>query len=303
MKSPPLVFIDTNILLDFYRVRGKEASLGLLRHIDNNHESIITTNQVEMEFKKNRQRVILDALGSFKVPNWSSLQVPAFLQEAQPAQMISKARDQIKAQSTKIETRIARVLRSPAKHDPVYQTLQRLFRAEGRYNLTRENPVRHTVRRRALRRFLLGYPPRKPTDTSYGDAINWEWIIECASSSKRGVVIVSRDSDYGAAHGKELVVNDWLGHEFHERVGKTRQVTLTDRLAEGFKRASIKVSKEDARGEEQLIAEQQSAQQATQRVLQLRNLFLHDSAAVSLEDLITSLRKASAQSAGGTKPE
>jgi hypothetical protein len=150
---------------------------------------------------------------------------------------------------------------------------------------------------------LLGYPPRKPTDTSYGDAINWEWIVECSLLSKRGVVVVSRDSDYGTAHGKEPMINDWLLHEFHERVSKKRQITLTDRLAEGFSRAAIKVSKEEVQSEEQLIAEQQSAQQATQRALQFRELFLRDTLAVSLEELVTTLQKASAQSAGGTKPK
>ena len=50
-----LIFIDTNILLDFYRVRGPKEDLSILRHIDNNLDRFITTDQVEMEFKKNRQ--------------------------------------------------------------------------------------------------------------------------------------------------------------------------------------------------------------------------------------------------------
>ena len=55
-----LVFVDTNILLDFYRFR-RESGLVLLQRFDKIHDRLITTYQVEMEFKKNRQRVILDA--------------------------------------------------------------------------------------------------------------------------------------------------------------------------------------------------------------------------------------------------
>ena len=45
-----LLFIDTNILLDFYRVRSRDAGFSTLRHLDQNHERLITTGQVEMEF-------------------------------------------------------------------------------------------------------------------------------------------------------------------------------------------------------------------------------------------------------------
>jgi hypothetical protein len=57
-QVPTLIFIDTNILLDFYRVRGREGDLSILDHIDENHDLIITTSQVEMEFKKNRPRKV-----------------------------------------------------------------------------------------------------------------------------------------------------------------------------------------------------------------------------------------------------
>lgn len=56
-----LLFIDTNILLDFYRVRGRQGELSILDHIDQHHDRIITGSQVEMEFKKNRSAVILDS--------------------------------------------------------------------------------------------------------------------------------------------------------------------------------------------------------------------------------------------------
>ena len=52
-------FIDTNIFLDFYRVRKSKISLNHLDLIKKNNEKIIFTRQIEMEFKKTRQRVLL----------------------------------------------------------------------------------------------------------------------------------------------------------------------------------------------------------------------------------------------------
>jgi predicted nucleic acid-binding protein len=54
-----LVFIDTNILLDFYRIRSREAGLSILSKLEQNLASIITGDQVAMEFKKNRHNAIL----------------------------------------------------------------------------------------------------------------------------------------------------------------------------------------------------------------------------------------------------
>ncbi|MCF8320976.1 MAG: PIN domain-containing protein [Flavobacterium sp.] len=51
-----LVFIDTNILLDFYRIRKSNISMKYLEEIEKHKELIIITSQVEMEFNVNRQQ-------------------------------------------------------------------------------------------------------------------------------------------------------------------------------------------------------------------------------------------------------
>ena len=50
-----LIFIDTNIFLDFYRMRVRGENVDWLKKIDDNIERMISTDQVEMEFKKHRQ--------------------------------------------------------------------------------------------------------------------------------------------------------------------------------------------------------------------------------------------------------
>ena len=101
----------------------------------------------------------------------------------------------------------------------------------------------------------MGYPPRKTSDLSIIDAVNWEWIIYCSQNCSHDIAIVSRDTDYGVHHGKESILNDWLTQEFKERVSRKRSIYLTKSLSEAFKRASITVSEEEEKAEETLLEE------------------------------------------------
>ena len=47
-----LIFIDTNIFLDFYRTRGLAGDLAILRRMDANLGRFITASQVEMELDR-----------------------------------------------------------------------------------------------------------------------------------------------------------------------------------------------------------------------------------------------------------
>lgn len=246
-----LLFIDTNVLLDFYRARN-DVSLNLLRRIDENRDNIITTYQVEMEFKKNRQKAIFDALEDLRRVDARG-SVPAYFKEAKAAASIVKSEKQIKAQLKRLRDRGKKLLAKPTTHDPVYKPIQRLFRASTHVNLSRTNPKRYTIRRLAWKRFILGYPPRKTNDTSTGDAINWEWIVDCAIQQKKNVIIASRDSDYGVTIDDNSYLNDWLHQEFKARASKKRQVVLTSRLAEAFKLMTVQVTAEEEREEENLI--------------------------------------------------
>ncbi len=250
-----LIFIDTNILLDFYRIRGSDSGLSVLEHIDSNHSKIITGNQIEMEFKKNRQKVILESLGRIKPPDWAGLSPAAFMSEAQPAKMIAKSKKELIKQQKNLKQRLEKVLKNAVQNDRVYQCLQRLFKNGSELNLDRDKRIRKRIRSLAWKRFILGYPPRKKDDTSMGDAVNWEWIVQCAIDSGKDIIIASRDSDYGATYNDEPLLNDALHQEFKERVSKRRKIVLTDKLTEAFKRASIAVTKKEEKQEQDLLDE------------------------------------------------
>lgn len=271
-KLDALIFIDTNILLDFYRIRKSDISLKYLTEMEAHKEKLILTNQVEMEFRKNRQKVILEALSEVNKISNGGLSVPTVLFDAKPVAMIQKAQKQISSQQKKIKDRIDKLLHSPGTQDKVFQTLQRIFKTESDFNLNRENVKRFSIRRLALKRFYLGYPPRKKEDNSIGDAINWEWIIDCASRSDKHIILVTRDSDFGVHNSDNSYLNDWLQIEFKERISQKRKIVLTDKLSRAFKLLEIPVTPEMIEEEKTVITtrkieEQEQIKKRAQSIL------------------------------------
>lgn len=248
-----LVFIDTNILLDFYRLGGESARRQLAA-LDRHKGSIITSEQIRMEFLKNRQKVILESASQLKKP--SKMSVPPILADYQPARMMARHLDSGISKYNEVRQKIDNILSDPTHHDPVYGTLNKLFDHSGPVNLKRPNKTRFEVRNLARKRFALGYPPRKSGDTSFGDAVNWEWVIKCAqtASGNPHILIVSRDGDYGSAFGDKVILNDWLRREFKQRVSRKRKIELTTRLTTALKRLDEQVTPEDEQEEDRLIA-------------------------------------------------
>ncbi len=245
-----LLFVDTNIWLDFYRSRT-DAGLTLLQHLDAIKDQIVITHQVEMEFKKHRQAVILEALCDLKAP--SHVFRPALFSDAKAARALQTRLRQSEKLVSTLKRKLRRILEEPTVHDPVYKVCQRVFHKDDSLNLSRDKKIRREIRRKAFRRFILGYPPRKQSDTSIGDSVNWEWIVHCAIQRKAEVILVSRDSDYGMQYEDGAFVNDHLLQEFRERVSMKRKVILCTRLAVALKSLQIEVSAKEEAEENALV--------------------------------------------------
>lgn len=242
MKKNWLIFVDTNILLDFYRLRGA-STVKYLQALEKNKARLILTEQVYMEFLKHRQRVVVESLNEIKKPTEQKL--PPFLENYQPALGMKRSSDEAAAQYKKIVAKIDSVVTKPSSHDEVYKSLGRIFKSSSSIHLNRDIEIRNRIRSQARKRFALGYPPRKKDDTSVGDSVNWEWIIHCASEcpEKSHVIIVSRDGDFGITRGGKSYINDWLKKEFQERVSRKRNVELTELLSNALKKIEVPVDK------------------------------------------------------------
>jgi hypothetical protein len=230
-RSPQswLLFIDTNILLDFYRLQG-ESAIRTLDLLEKHKDSLILGDQLRMEFMNNRQEAVVAGIEKVVKPQRPTL--PAILLDAQAAKTWMKAHDTAEDRWKTVRKRIETILNDPIHADVVYQRLMRIFDHESRFNLRRPDKRRFEIRRLARKRFSLGYPPRKPKAISLGDSIHWEWIIACARPDERerhDVMIVSRDGDFGKNLGKISIINDWLLREFKERVSPQRQIVLLPR--------------------------------------------------------------------------
>lgn len=250
MAIKKLIFVDTNIWLDFYRART-EAGLALLKHLEKVSDRLIVHYQLEMEYKRNRQAVIVEGMQELKPP--TQIPRPGMFSDAKTARAMQGDIKSAASRAKALKAKLGKVFADPVKHDPVYQACQRLFHAETNLVLTRNDPFRHVIRRRAFRRFVHGCPPRKKGDTSIGDALNWEWMIECALRNKAELVIVSRDADYGVYFEDKSYINDHLRQEFGERVSRSRKILLYTKLSEALKHFAIPVTEAEAQEEDAMV--------------------------------------------------
>jgi len=210
-----------------------------------------------MEYKKNRQKVIIKTLGK---GGWTFIEnkhllhpLPSFLNESKQSGAIAKSLKSVSQQLYALKDRAKRILKNPSRSDELYKSLHRIFKKDKELHLGRKNSLRFEIRELAWKRFKLGYPPKKDDDLSMGDAINWEWIVHCAKNEKKNVIIVTRDTDYGHCYDNEHMINDWLQEEFKARVKGGLKVELTNSVASAFKKANIKITKKEINAEERLI--------------------------------------------------
>lgn len=261
-----ILFLDTCILLDLYGRGGPSADLSNLRpadpsnlrHIDENHERIVTTAQVAMEFSKNRQGVLANLFKGANPKGTGLGGLPGVLNVKAPQGAMAA----VDRHAKRVSDRILKFLSCPGRYDPIFQTVRRLTRARTALNLHSGHKGLPDIEIRAWARFVRGCPPRKSGDLSMGDAINWEWMLACAHEPQSHLVIVSRDSDYGITHGKRTFPNDYLSNEFTSRVGRGSRLTLTPHLAAGFDAAGIKLTKSEKRAAKD-ASDQLAAQRAT----------------------------------------
>ncbi|NTV26489.1 MAG: DUF4935 domain-containing protein [Chlorobiaceae bacterium] len=252
-SRPVYVFVDTNIFLDYYRGTS-DASLSLLKKMDLVKDRIISTYQVEMEFKKNRQDVIKQTINGLKMDaKWA---LPVLFRDSNAGNSLHATKKDAELRLKKMRQKVAGLLTSPGNSDEVYKAFENIFHNPSTHVLTRDMIVRHQIKRLAFRRFILGYPPRKSGDTSIGDALNWEWIVYCGQNLSGKIIIVSRDSDYGVSVDGKTYLNDHLVQEYKERVGPKRVIELTDKLSVALKELKIAVTKEEIKAEAEQVSQQ-----------------------------------------------
>ena len=183
------VFIDTNILLNFFHFTKEE--IDALNNVFASHAHgaaiVHLTEQVCDEFHRNREGKIKDALKKFKDVKFVA-QLPAFMRQYEEYEQIRKKsvelQDLAKSISQKVETE---VVNESLLTDVLIKDI-----------FAKSNPIPTTpdLFTKAQMRISLGNPPGK--NGSMGDSVNWIALLEAVPDGE-DIHVISEDGDYYSA--------------------------------------------------------------------------------------------------------
>lgn len=201
------VFIDTNILLDFYSFTSED--LGEIQKFialaETSAVKIIVNDQLWNEFHRNREVKILEALKRFKTANLS-LSVPSFCKNFDEfAQLQESLADSRKKYIDLVQKAEKVAIEWDTEADHVMQKLFPLCGVE-------KVPVK--VLHSAWERHRRGNPPGKNKLTC-GDEINWEFLLD-RDMQGEDLHLISGDSDFYSLLNKDEI-NPFLSHEWATR--------------------------------------------------------------------------------------
>jgi ribonuclease D len=180
------VFIDTNILLNFFHFAKDE--LDALSNVFASHAhgaaKVHLTQQVCDEFRRNRENKIKDAMKRFKDVKFSA-QLPSFMKGYEEYEGIRKLSAELQALVKSISEKVdADVL---AKRLLADQLISDIF---ARADIIATSPELFNA---AHMRLTIGNPPGKAG--SIGDAINWTVLLQTVPDEEP-LHIISEDGDF-----------------------------------------------------------------------------------------------------------
>lgn len=198
-KKPLNLFIDTNVLLGFYRYSKDDlAKLNQLEDLivkTKDIKLIVTSQQVD-EFYRNRDKVIADVVKELS----TSISIPQLFSGHSDYKLIRKQAEMIKTEVERVKNETLEDARKGnLKADAI---ISRLFKDA--------TVVSAEIMRKARSRAEVGNPPGKAG--SLGDAINWELLLSVVPADE-DLHIVSRDGDYASALDKGQL-NSFLEKEW-----------------------------------------------------------------------------------------
>ena len=240
-----LLFIDTNIFLDFYRVPQSDLSLEVFDFLLEHSDLLIISDQVKMEFQKNRNNTIQGYMNLLPMDLDKKVKAPVLLSGTKKAEEIKQCANKLQRTIKELKDILNGILLDPNHKDDAYKSLMQLFEVNNLYNSGKQKiELSDSIFLKAIRRFHRGMPPRKNHDLSIGDAINWEWCLYCCSyyKPKHSLIIVSNDKDF-ADSTNENKINPVLKDEFRERVGKSFSVRLEHSLKKAIKDIKLEMPK------------------------------------------------------------
>lgn len=201
------VFIDTNILLDFFHFSKDE--LDALNNVFASHEhgaaKVHLTQQVCDEFRRNRENKIKDALKRFKEVKFAA-QLPSFMKDYEEYVSIRKLSAELQQLTKSIMEKADADI--TARNLLADRLIEDIFRRSVIIETT------HSVYSDASMRIAIGNPPGK--NGSIGDAINWTVLLQSVPNDE-DLHVISEDGDYYSCINEDAV------HPFLEEEWKRKK--------------------------------------------------------------------------------
>ncbi|MGL4415284.1 PIN domain-containing protein [Roseinatronobacter monicus] len=228
------LFLDANILLDFYRF-GKDdldEIKKLLVLIQDDDLELFSNDQLQAEVARNREKVISVALSSFKSQNFS-VQAPNFCKSSSELTALNDIAKEAGRQHEKLVKAILQKVKD--------NELQADLLIRDMFSVANNITISSETISKAQQRVDCGHPPGKKG--SLGDAIHWESLLECFRVNS--ISIVSRDSDF-ISELDRTKPHSFLLSEWHSSKGKYCSLKVFPSLSAYFKEefSQIKLSDE-----------------------------------------------------------
>jgi len=180
------VFIDTNILLNFFHFSKDE--LDALNNVFASHEhgaaKVHLTQQVCDEFRRNREAKIKDALKRFDAALLSP-QLPSFMKGYDEYEKIRKLSAQLQKLTKEIKGKVDKDITD--RRLLADRLIQDIF---SRSEIHETTPEIFTL---SSMRMTIGNPPGK--NHSIGDAINWAILLKSVPKGS-DLHVISEDGDF-----------------------------------------------------------------------------------------------------------
>lgn len=229
----PKMFIDTNVFLDFYRL--KKDSFKILKDLHQYSDSIIFPSLVYDEFLRNRVNVIKVVISKLKDEK-SQSPIPAFFEDLGIFEELVKSKREYKKC---LDTAISKLheMVKDYKKDVVFSELSKLYNPEK----IKIYEYDESIIDKARKRHLLGQPPG--TDTvNICDEVIWETIL---SNIDDDIVIVARDGTYKDNYF-------YLSQEVKNKTNKNL-IKVADSINKGLKLLGKDITDEQIELEEKQI--------------------------------------------------
>lgn len=272
------VFIDTNVLLDFFRMSSGDLDelRKLARLAATDAITLLVSSAVKDEFSRNREKVIADSLDQFRKSTFE-LHRPNIIrshpESVELEHIQARSRELIKT----IETRVI------AEAEACETTADKLVREL--FDATTLHSVDSTIVDAAIRRTTLRQPPGKKD--SCGDAIHWAWLLSHVPDTE-DLHIISRDGDFESPLLKGRL-DSHLASEWSDRKSSACRLylTLSEFLREHFSNIQLADQLAKAAAIQKL---EQSPNFATTHNAVANLCLFDDYTSLELERLITAYR-------------